>query len=156
MSVRELLVEQHRVRVADDGPEAGPVVVCLHGIPGSARDFRSLTPLLVERGWRVLRIDMPGFGGSATRHDLPDPQSRARFTLDIANACGVDRFAVIGHSFGGATALHVAASLRVSALALVCSVGLRRHRAMGLPQPDAGGGRLWVVVAAEARRRLFR
>ena len=39
----------------------GPVVVALHGAPGSVRDWRWLGPLLEPR-IRLVRVDMPGYG----------------------------------------------------------------------------------------------
>jgi pimeloyl-ACP methyl ester carboxylesterase len=54
----------------DEG--SGPVLICIHGIPGSSRDFRWLTPVLVPH-LRVLRIDLPGFGKTQrAAHPSPD------------------------------------------------------------------------------------
>jgi haloalkane dehalogenase len=55
----------------DEGPREGRALIAVHGIPGSARDFRYLAPQLSSRV-RFVRFDMPGFGGSAP----PAPNSR--------------------------------------------------------------------------------
>lgn len=116
----------------------GPVLVAVHGGPGSVRDWRWLGPV-VEPHLRFVRLDMPGF--AATPWDVcpePDSATRARFVIDVADAMGIDRFAVLGHSLGGAIALEVAAAApdRVTGLALIGSVGMRVHagrrRARGL------------------------
>jgi len=118
----------------DEGPKDAPALLAIHGIPGSLRDFRYLAPQLVPCV-RVVRVDLPGFGGSA-----PQPAAvsslagRASALLELADHLGLDRFAVLGHSMGGATALVTASEqrARVSALVLIASIGLRPHRGLGM------------------------
>lgn len=108
----------------------GPALVMLHGLPGSSRDFRWLASALDGR-LRVIRIEQPGFGQTprATETGTTLPH-RARFVLEAVDALGLDRFAVLGHSIGGPVAMAVAARApaRVTALALLASVGLHPHR----------------------------
>ncbi len=115
----------------DEGPRHAPPVVMVHGIPGSVRDFRYLAPRLVPRV-RAVRVDLPGFGGSAAMTG-DGFASRARAVIALADHLGLARFGVLGHSMGGGTALFAArlAPERVSALALVASVGVSRHRGLG-------------------------
>jgi pimeloyl-ACP methyl ester carboxylesterase len=118
---------------SDEGPPAAPALIAVHGIPGSGRDFRYLAPQLMP-ALRVIRIDLPGFGGS-----VPVPaavatlRGRARAVLALADAIGLERFAVLGHSMGGGTALVLAAEHRprVSHLVLIASLALRLHRGLG-------------------------
>ncbi len=108
----------------------GPPLLLVHGAPGSVRDWRWLGPVL-EPHLRTIRIDFPGFGSSpASTAPRADLQTRGELTLAVADALGLQRFALLGHSQGGAVAMHVAAHHpdRVSGLALVGSVGLRPHR----------------------------
>lgn len=112
---------------SDEGE--GPVVLALHGLPGSARDWRWLAPAL--DGVRTIRLEQPAFGGTP-RCTEPDPSlaARARFVMSTIDALDLDDIVVLGHSMGGPLALAVAASLpsRVRGLALFASVGLRPHR----------------------------
>ena len=113
----------------DEGPRAAPVVFALHGIPGSVRDFRYLAPAL-SGALRLVRIDLPGFGGSAPRQDAIDGfDGRTRAVLALADHLRIARFAALGHSMGGGTALLLAAQHpdRVNALVLLASVALRSH-----------------------------
>jgi pimeloyl-ACP methyl ester carboxylesterase len=119
----------------DEGPADAPALIAVHGIPGSARDFRYLAPQLVPT-LRVVRIDLPGFGGSAPVPDAVHTlRGRARAVLALADHLGLDRFAVLGHSMGGGTALVLAADhgRRVRRLVLVASLALRLHRGLGAP-----------------------
>jgi pimeloyl-ACP methyl ester carboxylesterase len=115
------------VFVADEG--RGPVLLAVHGVPGSHRDFRWLAPVVRERV-RIVRPDLPGFGRTelAVSHR---PDVRADLLVRVLDALEVERAAVLGHSLGGAVAVALAARHpdRVAGLALLCSVGLRRHRA---------------------------
>ena len=43
------------------GPEDGPVVVCVHGLGGSAVNWSALAPLLTDRS-RLYAVDLPGHG----------------------------------------------------------------------------------------------
>ncbi len=103
----------------------GPVLVALHGLPGSTRDWRWLAPAL--RGVRLVRIDQPGFG-ETPRSVAPGItlRERARFVHDALGALASDEFVVLGHSMGGPVAMAVAEHAR--GLALLASVGLRPHR----------------------------
>jgi pimeloyl-ACP methyl ester carboxylesterase len=123
-----------RLSYTDEGPRDAPAVVALHGIPGSVRDFRYLGGALAPR-LRLVRLDLPGFGGS---DPIPDGVrtlgGRAQAVLALADELGLRRFAVLGHSMGGASAMVTAARApeRVSRLVLVNSVGLSLHRGLGL------------------------
>ncbi len=122
------------VSYVDEGPRGAPAILALHGVPGSLRDFRYLAPQLTANV-RFVRMDLPGFGGSdpadAAVATLP---GRARAVLGLTEHLGLSTFGVLGHSMGGATALVLAAAHRerVWLLALVASMGLSRHRGLGM------------------------
>ena len=132
--VKAFPVGRRTLAFTDEGPRDAPPVLMIHGLPGSARDFRYLAPLLADTR-RVVRIELPGFGGSSFDPAALPFRGRARAVLEIADHLGLGRFVVLGHSMGGGTALVLAAehAERVLALALVNSVALRTHRAVGMP-----------------------
>jgi pimeloyl-ACP methyl ester carboxylesterase len=121
------------VAVTREGPLTAPPLLCAHGIPGSSRDFRYLAPLLAT-DHHVVRLEMPGFGQS--------PPSRtqtlagwAQVLSAVAEALGLDRYGLLGHSFGGGATILAAAGRpqRISSLVLISSMGGRIHRGYGLP-----------------------
>lgn len=114
----------------DGGPPDGPCVVMIHGLPGSHRDFRWLAPPLEAAGVRVIRLDMPGFGG--TEPGSSNLSRLAEHVLARLDQLELERVVVLGHSFGGPQALLAASRdpRRIRGLALLASVGLRRHRAL--------------------------
>ena len=143
------------VTYTDEGPAAAPVLIAVHGIPGSVRDFRYLAPQLLPE-LRVVRVDLPGFGGSAPVADaITTLRGRARVVVALADALGIDRFAILGHSMGGGTALVLAADhgTRVRHLVLVASLALRLHRGLGAPPRSFA----WVAqgLSVPGLRRLL-
>ena len=110
----------------DEG--SGPPIVLVHGLPGSHRDWRYLAPCLSD--FRVVRLDMPGFGASLGCGQAPSFAERAQFILDAVDALELTRPLVLGHSMGGPVVAMAAnqAPDRFSGIGLVASPGLRRHR----------------------------
>lgn len=144
--------------IVDEG--AGPPVVLVHGLPGSVRDFRWLTPPLAAHA-RVVRFDLPGFGGTpvATGPD-PSPEGRAAFVLAVIDALGLDRPVIVGHSMGGLVAVAAVAQRPdgFRALGLVASPGIRPHE--GFRRFPRRALRLatigpWAPLARPLVRRLF-
>jgi len=124
-----------RLAFTDEGPRDAPALLAVHGVPGSVRDFRYLAPQLTD-AIRLVRIDLPGFGGSDPVDDALDSlEGRARVVVRAADALGLDRFSVLGHSLNGGGALLAAARhpARVRLLVLVSSLALSRHGGLALP-----------------------
>lgn len=106
---------------AELGDPLGPPVMMFHGIPGSRLSFEGAgQPAADGRRLRAIAPDRPGIGRS-------DPRPR-RTLLDwgadvaaLADALGIDRFAVLGGSGGGVYALACARALpeRVTRVAIV-------------------------------------
>lgn len=53
-----------RMAYVDEGPEDGPVALCLHGEPTWSYLYRKMIPPLVAAGYRVIAPDLFGFGRS--------------------------------------------------------------------------------------------
>ena len=112
------------LNVALAGPEKAPPVILLHGFPESHRTWRELMPLLSDE-LRLIMPDQRGFGMSDR------PQEVEAYGTDIlladlfalADALAIDRFALVGHDWGGAIAWAAAikGDPRVSRLAIVNS-----------------------------------
>jgi pimeloyl-ACP methyl ester carboxylesterase len=87
------------------GPADGPLALCLHGYPDTARTWRHLGPDLAERGWRVVA---PFTRGYAPTDLAPDGAYQlgalARDAIALHEALGGDERAVlIGHDWGAST-----------------------------------------------------
>lgn len=88
------------------------VMLHSHGLDGG--QWRKLSGDLVERGYRVLAPDLTGQGKS---EPWPEPKPFA-FGTDVERIAELKPDHVIGHSYGGLVALHVAREVPVRSLAL--------------------------------------
>ena len=112
--------------VAESGPNgAEEALVCIHGVPGSGRDFQWLLPSTGEV-CRSIAIDLPGFGQADKPPALPNgmPYSMAGYQTWLEPALddlGVRRVHLALHAFGGIVGLTWAAMhpQRVGSLTLI-------------------------------------
>ncbi|HEY6377714.1 MAG TPA: alpha/beta fold hydrolase [Candidatus Dormibacteraeota bacterium] len=102
-----------------------------HGTPNLGAPPKPLFPEAARLGIRWVSYDRPGYGGST-----PDPgrdvASAARCVSSIADALGIDQFAVMGHSGGGPHALACGALLPERVLGVVSMAGMAPFGAEGL------------------------
>ena len=99
---------------------ARPTVVLIHGVLNDHSVWALQSRYLAHHGWNVLAIDLPGHcrsGGEAPA----SVEAAADFIAALLDAAGVQRAALVGHSWGSLIALEAAAQLgpRVSHLVLV-------------------------------------
>jgi 3-oxoadipate enol-lactonase len=106
------------VRLPYDEAGVGASVVLLHAGVADRTMWREHLEPLAAAGYRVIAVDLPGFGEAPVPQDEDAPWADVLETMD---ALGVERAALVGNSFGGAVALRVAAVApdRVTALALI-------------------------------------
>ena len=111
MAERVRLTSGITMNVAVAGPNDAPPVILLHGFPESHRTWRKLVPLLRDR-FRLVMPDLRGFGMSDRPQDVADYDINLLLDdlLALADSQGIDRFALVGHDWGGAVAW--AAALR--------------------------------------------
>jgi pimeloyl-ACP methyl ester carboxylesterase len=102
-----------------------------HGSLNIGAPPKPLFPAAEELGIRWVSYDRPGYGGSTPRPDR-DVASAAGYASAVADALGIDRFAVLGYSHGGSHALACAALLPERVLGVVSVAGLAPFGAEGL------------------------
>ena len=76
---------------------------------------------------RVIAPSHPGFGQSQAPYWMTSVEDIAYFYMDFVDALGLDRFALVGSSFGGWIAASTAVKLqkRLSALVLIDPLGIK-------------------------------
>ena len=101
-----------------------PPVMLVHGFPESHRTWRALAPLLDDE-LRLIMPDLRGFGATDKPQGVADysTQTLLADVFALADALGVDRFALVGHDWGGAIAWAAAISSnpRIERLAIINS-----------------------------------
>ncbi|MDF1837201.1 MAG: alpha/beta fold hydrolase, partial [Planctomycetota bacterium] len=125
--------------VWEHGPPAAPAILLLHGSPGHHGNFDAMLPHL-EKDYRVLVPDLPGFGVSSQR--LPDysPQSHAEYLVQWLRGIDARGLHVVGHSMGGAVALRMQAMApeQVASITLMSSLGVEELELLGDPTLNKG------------------
>ena len=128
-----VMVDGLNVYYKDSGPKDAPVLLLLHGF-GSSLQTWDLWAAKLETQYRVIRLDLPGFGltGPSPLHDYSESGDLATLT-HFVDKLGVSSFSIIGHSMGGKMAWNLAASEpdRVKALVLMAPDGFSEAKEIG-------------------------
>jgi pimeloyl-ACP methyl ester carboxylesterase len=117
------LVGRRTLAYTDIGEPDWPCVFFFHGAPSSRLQLAYLEQRFLAEGIRVVSPDRPAYGGSS-----PQPgRSMAGWPADVAalaDALGIHRFIVAGHSSGGPYAVACASLLPERVLAGVVFGGV--------------------------------
>jgi pimeloyl-ACP methyl ester carboxylesterase len=95
-----------RLSYLEWGVQGRPLLL-LHGITSAARAWWRVAPVLVAQGYHAYALDMPGHGESAETGDHRI-ENMAALSASVIRTLGMDGAVLIGHSWGGATALALA------------------------------------------------
>ncbi len=114
-----------RLRVRISGPASAPVVILLHGFGSSLETWEPWASVL-DKQYRVIRFDLPGFGltGPDPSADYTDPRTLLILAA-LMDRLGVRKADLIGNSLGGKIAWNFAAAYpgRVNRLVLISPDG---------------------------------
>jgi pimeloyl-ACP methyl ester carboxylesterase len=104
----------------------GPPVMLIHGYGDTADGWRRVVPGLLDAGHRVIAIDVPPFGRSGDPRAPMLIDFYKEFFPQLFEQLGLERATVVGHSLGGAIALHLTLQepQLVERLGLVAPAGL--------------------------------
>ena len=119
------MVLGQRVRLRDTGPRAAPALILLHGF-GSSLDTWEPWAKGLSGKYRVIRLDLPGFGltGPDPTGNYSDERTLA-VLAGLMDQLGLPRATFIGNSLGGRFAWEFAAAHpeRVNRLVLISPDG---------------------------------
>jgi pimeloyl-ACP methyl ester carboxylesterase len=93
------------------GPASGPPVLLLHGFPQTRHMWRHQLPALAAAGFRAVAPDQRGYSAGARPLEVEAYASDLLTSdaLAMMNACGAQRFHLVGHDWGGQLAWLIAA-----------------------------------------------
>ena len=125
-----------RVHYKDQG--SGPAILLVHGTFGDLKDWDGWVKVL-SQDYRVVRLDLPAFG-------LTGPVPSGNYSIDrylglvdsLMDQLGIERFAIVGNSYGGLVAFRYAATRtdRVTALVIANSAGIEYGGRRGTTEQD--------------------
>jgi len=126
-------VDGLKVYYKETGPQGAPALLLLHGFGSSLQAWDDWS-LKLEQKYRLIRLDLPGFGltGASPANDYSEEKDLAILT-HFADKLGLEKFSVVGHSMGGKMAWSLAASQpeRVQALVLMAPDGFPETKDIG-------------------------
>jgi pimeloyl-ACP methyl ester carboxylesterase len=98
-----VMVEGYRHRIRRHAPESGVrgEILALHGFGTSGLSFRHAAPHLTREGIHLIAPDQLGFGESEKPEGVYSLELYVRLTVGLAEAAGLDRPFLLGHSAGG-------------------------------------------------------
>lgn len=111
------------VRIAYETWGSGPALILLHGGGQSRRNWiEAGYPARLADRFQVIAMDVRGNGESDKPGDRAayGPEFLCGDVLAVADACGAERFDLVGYSFGGNTGRYIAAmSPRVARFVMI-------------------------------------
>ena len=112
-------VGELEVRYLDWGGD-GPPIMALHGLASSAHWYDLVAPMLMKHG-RVIAPDQRGHGQTTQMDSGYDWQTLSADIVGLMDHLGLEKTAVLGHSWGGNVAGNVAARFpeRVEKLVMI-------------------------------------
>jgi 3-oxoadipate enol-lactonase len=136
-------LEGRRISYDLVGAEGAPVVCMAHALSADSGVWSEQVPALLARGWRVLRLDMRGHGGSDPVDDAYSMSDLAGDVVRMLDVLGFERVHFVGLSIGGmiGQTLGIEHGGRVASLLLTGTS----------PQAVPGGQAMWDARFAAIR-----
>lgn len=150
---RMLAANGARFHVVEAGRDSeGPLVLLLHGFPEFWWAWRHQIPALADAGYRVVAMDLRGYGAS----DKP-PQGYDTFTLAadaaaVVRCLGVRSAVVAGHGWGGWIAWAMA-TMQPDVTQGVAAFGMHTRWCCARPPAPTRDRSAPTVICGRCRRR---
>jgi 3-oxoadipate enol-lactonase len=116
------------------GPEDGPVVCITHSLASDGGSWAEQVPALLQAGFRVLRLDMRGHGGSDPVAGDYTMKELAGDVANVLDALGFARVHYVGLSIGGMIGQAFALDHGEKLISALCDT---------LPASPAGAAGIW-------------
>lgn len=106
-SLEEVGTRGARISTLMAGDRSAPPLLLLHGLGATKSSWLPIVPELARR-FRVIALDLPGFGASAKPRGRYDARWFSTRLFDFLDELGLERVSVAGNSMGGRIAMEMA------------------------------------------------
>lgn len=104
---KEVSINGRKITYFEEGE--GPPFLIIHGwAPRAASLFFEFQKLLANYGYRVILLNLPGFGRNGFFPFKWGMNEYIKCILDFADKLNLDKFSLIGHSLGGTMSIRLA------------------------------------------------
>lgn len=116
-----------RVKIGVHVSGAGAPIILLHGWGASLQSMEPIIAPLVQQGFQIHALDLPGFGTAEMPPEAWDVPRYAELVLAYLDSAKLDQVRLIGHSFGGRISIYLGGEhpTRIKQIVLVDSAGVR-------------------------------
>ncbi|RKP45295.1 alpha/beta fold hydrolase [Trinickia fusca] len=139
--IKQVIAGELNIGYAEEGPENGPVVICLHGWPYDIHSFVDVAPALAAAGYRVIVPYARGYGSTRFLSNATfrngEQAALALDTLALMDALGIKQAIFAGYDWGARTACIIAALWPERCKALVSVSGYLIGSVAGNSKPLA-------------------
>ena len=129
VSAKEITVDELTIHYYEGGPADGETLLMIHGFGADRDNWLRFSRHLTHR-YRVIALDLPGFGESSKPDASYDVLSQMERVRTFANALQIDKLHLVGNSMGG----HIAALYAARHPEQVLSVALLDNAGVTAPQ----------------------
>lgn len=121
----KIIIKNIAIEYSDEGE--GLAILFLHGWKDNLHTFDFLAQILSEQ-WRIIRIDLPGFGGSELPLTTWNLDDYVQFVKDFIDKLNISVNVLAGHSFGGRIAIKAVTTkiIEPKKLILIASAGIAK------------------------------
>ena len=128
---KEILIDNLKINCKIAGQ--GPAILILHGWGGSSDSWLKVQEILAKAGFKVICPDFPGFGKSKTPFETWGAKEYANFVLNLTKILELQKFFLLGHSFGGRVAIKFSVLYpeKIKSLILCDSAGIKQKWGLG-------------------------
>lgn len=126
---KQINIDDIIVNYDESGPSQAHTVILMHGWGCSHSTLEFIARSLNDK-LHVINVDLPGHGNSSEPHKVWGTRDYANLIAGLISQLGVSEPSVIGHSFGGRTAIALASFMPLNKLVLVDSAGIKPRRSL--------------------------
>jgi len=106
--MREIKVLIKKLEISFKITGEGTPLLILHGWGSRSERWERVAELLTENGIKVIILDLPGFGNSQRPSKVWGLDDYCEFIQEFVKFLNLEKFYLLGHSFGGALAVKCA------------------------------------------------
>lgn len=126
---KEISIDGLRIKYEESGRPDGEPVILMHGWGCNHTTVRSVAATLQD-SMRIINIDLPGHGDSMEPAEVWGTFDFATAMKKFIENLGITNPALIGHSFGGRTAIALSTILPVKKIVLIDAAGIKPKRSL--------------------------
>lgn len=124
---KDIDLDGYKLHYDVSGPDDGKPVIIMHGYGGNHTTVESIARILAA-GMKVYNLDLPGHGQSPDPPEVWGVNEYTELVEKLIRKLGLEKPALIGHSFGGRIAILLGSRNNTGKIVLVDAAGVKPSR----------------------------